>query len=158
MILKLPLVDLQVAGGKLIVAHFLHLRDLGLVAVLLGLDLALSLWGILAREPFLPQAGRLQGLGLALVADLPRDLLAVLGVGVNLGLLGLGLGHQLVDLLPLEVTVLSLYWEGNVLGELVAVALVLGLADLHLDRSWAVVAVMLGDLPTDSVLHSVAPM
>ena len=79
---------LQVAGGKLIVTHFLHLGDLGLVAVLLGLDLALSLRGILAREPFLPQAGRLQGLRLALVADLPRDLLAAAfeldGVGANL--------------------------------------------------------------------------
>ena len=90
-------------------------------------------WGILAVHPRLGHAGRLQRLGLALVADLPRDRLAVLGVGVDLGLLGLGLGHQLADLLPLEVAVLSLHGEGNILGKLVAVALVLWLANLDLD-------------------------
>ena len=123
----------KIRSFQFLVANFDQLGNLRLVAVVLILLLTLGDWGILAVHPRFGQAGRFQRLGLALVADLPRDLLAVLGVRVDLGLLGLGLGHQLADLLPLEVAVLSLHGEGNILGELIAVALELGLANLDLN-------------------------
>ena len=124
---------LKIRSFQFLVANFDQLGNLRLVAVVLILLLTLGDWGILAVHPRLGQAGRFQRLSLALVADFPGDRLAVLGVGVDLGLLGLGLGHQLADLLPLEVAVLPLHGERNILGELVAVALILGLANLDLD-------------------------
>ena len=70
---------------------------------------------------------------LALVTDLPRLLLTVLGVAVLLSLLGASLHLQFADLLGLEVTVLLLNWEGEDVGKLLAVPVHVSLTDLHLD-------------------------
>ena len=125
--------NLKVRGVKLHVAFFFHNHLLHLVAVLLVLILALLPGNILAGKPLLYVTLRLDGLLFALVADLPGLLLAVLGVAVLLGLLRASLHLHLADLLGLEVTVLLLNWEGEDVGELLAVPVDIGLAHLHLD-------------------------
>merc|ERR1719234_507914 len=88
---------------KLHVANFLKLDFLDLVAVLLVLILACLLWLVSTDQSFLLFAHRLDGLLLALVADLPGLLLAVLGVTVLLGLLWASLHFELADFLWLEM-------------------------------------------------------
>ena len=70
---------------------------------------------------------RLEGLLLALVADLPWLLLLLLG------LLRASLHFKLADLLWLKVAILLLDWEGEDVGELLAVPVDVSLAHLHLD-------------------------
>merc|ERR1712025_464037 len=123
-------VILQIRSLQLVIANFDHLGNFCLVAVFLVLLLAVGDRRVLAVHPGLQKAGWLQ-------------------------LLWLSLGYQLAELLAFKMAVLSLNWEGNVLSELVAVAVVLGLAHLHLDRSGAVITVVLGNLLADSVLHPV---
>ena len=88
---------------------------------------------VLACEPLFHVAQRLNRLLLALIADLPGLLLAVLGVAILLGFLGTSLHLQLADLLRLEVAVLLLNWEGEDVGELLAVPVDIGLAHLNLN-------------------------
>merc|ERR1712119_48202 len=97
--------------------------------------MALLLRDVLAGEPLLHVAQRLDGLFLTLVADLPGLLLAVLSVAVLLCFLGTSLHLQLADLLWLKVAILLLDWEGEDVGELLAVPVDIGLAHLNLDLS-----------------------
>merc|ERR1719482_2366057 len=147
---------LKVCGVELHVADFFHNHLLHLVAVLLVLVLALFLGDVLAGEPLLHVAQRLDGLLLALVADLPGLLLAVLGVAVLLGFLWASLHFQLADLLGLEVAILLLYWEGEDVGKLLAVPVDIGFAHLHLDLSGNVVAILLGSSRTYNLFLTVA--
>ena len=70
---------------------------------------------------------------LTLVTDLPGHLLTVLGVAVLLSLLWASLQFQLTDFLWLKVTVLLLHWEGEDVGEFLAIPVDISLAHLHLD-------------------------
>merc|ERR1719350_801892 len=88
--------------------------------------------------------------------DLPGLLLAVLGVAVLLGLLWTGLLLQLADLLGLEVAVLLLHWEGEDVGEFLAISVNISLAHFYLDLSGDVVAVLLGCSGTDHLLLAIA--
>merc|ERR1712097_181457 len=112
---------LEVSSIKLHVANFLKLDFLDLVAVLLVLIPACLLWLVSANQSFLLLAHRLDGLLLALVADLPGLLLAVLCVAVLLGLLWASLHLKLADFLGLEMAVLLLDREGEDVGEFLAV-------------------------------------
>merc|ERR1719407_268276 len=134
---KIKYYHLQIRCIKLHIAHLFNNYFLDLVAVLLDLVLALLLGDVLTGEPLLHVAQRLDGLLLALVADLSGLLLAVLGVAVLLGFLRTSLHLQLADLLGLEVAILLLDWEGEDVGELLAVSVDIGLAHLNLDLSWA---------------------
>merc|ERR1719482_2014287 len=147
---------LKVCGVKLHVADFFHNHLLHLVAVLLVLILALFSGDILAGEPLLHVTFRLDRLLFALVADLPGLLLAVLGVAVLLGLLRASLHLHLADLLGLEVTVLLLNWEGEDIGELLAVPVDIGLAHLHLDLSRNVVTILFGSPCAHDLFLSIA--
>ena len=69
--------------------------------------------------------------------------LAVHGVAVLLGLLGTSLHLQLAYLLRLEVAVLLLNWEGEDVGELLAVPVDIGLAHLDLDLGEIIIKVEL---------------
>merc|ERR1719308_399338 len=95
--------SLQVASIKLHVTNLLHHNFLDFVAVLLLLVPTLLHWFVNTFLPRLHRAHRLQSLLLALITDLPRLILAVLGVAVLLGLLGASLHLQLADLLRLEM-------------------------------------------------------
>merc|ERR1712183_400744 len=106
--------------------------------------MALLLRDVLTGEPLLHVTQRLDGLLLALVADLPGLLFAVLGVAVLICFLGTSLHLQLADLLRFEVAVLLLNWEGEDVRELLAVPVDIGLAHLNLDLSWNIVAILLG--------------
>merc|ERR1711942_633109 len=108
-----------------------------LLLVIAGLDRLVG-----ADQPFLDIAHRLDALLLALVTDLPGLFLAVLGVAVLLGLLGASLHFKLANLFGLEVAVLLLNWEGEDIGELLAVPVHVSLANLHLDLSWDVVTIL----------------
>ena len=130
--IKLPFRS-QIRCIELHIAHLFNNNFLHLVAVLLGLVLALLHWFVDACQTLLHVTEGLDGLLLALVADFPGLLLAVLGVAVLLGLLRASLHLHLADLLGLEVTVLLLNWEGEDVGELLAVPVDIGLAHLHLD-------------------------
>ena len=103
------------------------------MAVLLGLLAAALNRHVVADQSLLHVADRLDGLLLALVTDLPGLLLAVLGVAVLLGLLGASLLLQLADLLGLEVAVLLLHWEGEDVGEFLAISVDISLAHFYLD-------------------------
>ena len=80
-----------------------------------------------------------QWLDVALVADHSGLLLAVLDVAVLLGFLGTSLHLELVDLLRLEMVVLLLSWEGEDIGERLAIPLYVSLAYLDLGLSRGVV-------------------
>merc|ERR1739838_237698 len=97
-----------------------------------------------ALHPRLHDALGVKELLLALIADLPGLLLAVLGVAVLLGLLRARLHFQLTNLLWLEVAVLLLYWEGEDVGELLTIPVNISLTHFHLDLSWDVVTILLG--------------
>merc|ERR1719482_2200079 len=146
---------LKVCGVELHVTNFFHDHLLHLVAVLLGLVLALFLGDVLAGKPLLHVAQRLDGLLLALVADLPGLLLTVLGVAVLLGFLWASLHFQLADLLGLEVAILLLYWEGEGVGKLLAVPVDIGLAHLNLDLSRDVIAILLRSSCTNNLFLTV---
>ena len=103
------------------------------MTVLLDLCAALFLGEINTFHPLLIDTVRFQGLLLALVADLPGLLLAVLGVAVLLDFLRASLHFKLADLLWLKVAILLLNWEGKDVGELLAVPVDISLAHLHLD-------------------------
>merc|ERR1719186_500147 len=118
--------------------------------------MALLLRDVLAGEPLLHVAQRLDGLLLTLIADLPGLLLTVLGVAVLLGFLGTSLHRQLADLLGLEVTILLLDWEGEDVGELLAVPVDIGLAHLNLNLSRNVVAILLVSSRTDDLFLAIA--
>merc|ERR1719186_261961 len=141
---------------KLHVANFFHDHLLHLVAVLLILVLALLLRDVLAGEPLLHIAQRLNGLLLTLVADLPGLLLAVLSVAVLLCFLGTSLHLQLADLLWLKVAVLLLDWEGEDVGELLAVPVDISFAYLDLDLSRNVIAILLRGPRTHNLLLSIS--
>merc|ERR1712183_1012393 len=147
---------LQVRSIKLHVTNFFHDHLLHLVAVLLSLVLALLLGDVLAGKPLLHVAQGLDGLLLALVADLPGLLLAVLGVAVLLSFLWASLHFQLADLLGLEVAILLLYWEGEDVGKLFAVPVDIGLAHLNLDLSRDVIAILLRSSRTNNLFLTVA--
>ena len=74
-----------------------------------------------ADHPLLSVA---QWLDVFLLADLSGLLLAVLGVAVLLGFLRTGLHLELVGLLRLETVDLLLNWEGEAIGELLAIAFI----------------------------------
>ena len=86
-----------------------------------------------AYQPLLGVAQWLGAFLLALVADLPGLLLAVLGVAVLLGFLWTILNFKLADFLRLEMTVLLLYREGGDIGELFTIPVNISLASFHLD-------------------------
>merc|ERR1739838_134568 len=145
----------QIRSIELHIAHLFHNNFLHLVAVLLGLVLALLHWFVDACQALLHVTEGLDGLLLALVADFPGLLLAVLGVAVLFGLLWTSLHLQLTDLLGLEVAVLLLNWEGEDVGELFTVPVDIGLAYLDLDLSRNVVAILLRGPRTNDLLLSV---
>ena len=103
------------------------------MAVLLIIIPALLLWHVNALQPLLLNTIWLEGFLLALVADLPWLLLTVLGVAVLLSLLGASFHLKLTDLLWLEVAVLFLNWEGEDVGELLAISVNICLTNLNLD-------------------------
>merc|ERR1719407_186599 len=153
---KIKYYHLQIRCIKLHIAHLFNNYFLNLVAVLLGLVLTLLHWFVDACQTLLHVTEGLDGFLLALVADLPGLLLAVLGVAVLLGFLGTSLHLQLADLLGLKVAVLLLNWEGEDVGKLLAVPVDVGLAHLDLDLSWNIVAILLGSSRTNDLfaVHS----
>merc|ERR1712112_83417 len=140
------IINLQIASVEFHITLFFEDNLLHLVAVLLLLVPAGLLGLVGADQPVLRNTYWLQGLLLALVTDLPGLLLAVLGVAVLLRLLRASLHLKLADLLWFEVAVLLLHWEGEDIGELLAVPVHVSLADLDLDLSRDVVTI-LGRLP-----------
>ena len=97
----------------------------------LGMSLHLKLADLLlfvsANQPLLGIARCLEAFLLALVADLPELLLAVLDIAILLSL------HlELVDLLRLEMIVLPFTWEGEDIGDRLANPLCVRLAYLYL--------------------------
>merc|ERR1711903_321750 len=147
--------DLQVLSVKLHVANLLNHHLLHLMTVLLGLLAAALNRHVVTNQSLLHVTERLDGLLLALVTDLPGLLLAVLGVAVLLGLLGAGLLLQLADLLGLKVAVLLLHWEGEDVGEFLAISVDISLAHLDLDLSRDVVAILLRGPSTDNLLLAI---
>merc|ERR1719482_260733 len=159
----------QIRSIEFHIAHLFHNNFLHLVAVLLGLVLALLHWFVDACQALLHVTEGLDGLLLALVADFPGLLLAVLGVAVLLGLFWTSLHLQLTNLLGLEVAVLGvavllglevavllLYWEGEDVGELFAVPVDIGLAYLDLDLSRNVITILLRGPRTHNLLLSIS--
>merc|ERR1719352_574764 len=147
---------LQVLGVKLHIANLLDHHLLHLVAVLLGLLPAALHRRVAADQPLLQVTDRLDGLLLALVADLPGLLLTVLGVAVLLGLLRASLHFKLADFLGLEMAVLLLDREGEDVGEFLAVPVDISLAHLDLDLTGNVVAALCRLPCTDHSLRSIA--
>merc|ERR1711875_213938 len=149
-------IKLQVPSVEFHITNFLENNLLDLVAVLLVLIPASLLRLVGTDQPVLHNTHWLQRLLLALVTDLPGLLLAVLGVAVLLGLLRASLHLQLADLLGLEMAVLLLNWEGEDVGELLAVHVHVSLANLDLNLSGNVVTI-LGRFPAaDHTLGSIA--
>merc|ERR1712202_109420 len=146
----------QIRSIELHIAHLFHNNFLHLVAVLLGLVLALLHWFVDACQALLHVTEGLDGLLLALVADFPGLLLAVLSVAVLLGLFWTSLHLQLADLLGLEVAVLLLNWEGEDVGELFAEPVDIGLAYLDLDLSRNVITILLRGPRTHNLLLSIS--
>merc|ERR1719407_373256 len=146
----------QIRCIELHITHLFNNYFLNLVAVLLGLVLTLLHWFVDACQTLLHVTKGLDGLLLALVADFPGLLLAVLGVAVLLGLLWTSLHLQLTNLLGLEVAVLLLDWEGEDVGELFAVPVDIGLAYLDLDLSRNVIAILLRGPRTHNLLLSIS--
>merc|ERR1719312_1480181 len=134
--------NLQIASIKLHVTDFLHHNLLHLMAVLLLLVPTLLYGFVDTFLSCLHRADRLESLLLALVADLPGLLLAVLGVAVLLSFLGASLHLKLADLLGLKVAVLLLDREGEDIRELFAISVNISLAHLHLDLSWDIIAIL----------------
>ena len=95
--------------------------------------MALLNWLVGDYQALLHVTHWLDGLLLALVADLPGLFLAVLGVAVLFGLLGADLHLQFANLLGLKVAVLLLHWEGEDIGKLLTVPVDISLANLNLD-------------------------
>merc|ERR1719481_433894 len=122
--------NLQIWSIELHIAFFYQLDPLHLVTVLLVLVPTLLLGCIHTLQSLLHLAYRPKRLLLALVADLPRLLLAVLDIAVLLGLLRTSLHLELADFLWFEMTVLLFNRERKDVGK------------LHLDLSWDVVAVL----------------
>merc|ERR1719481_390103 len=148
--------NLQIWSVELHIAFFYQLNPLHLVTVLLVLVSALFLGRIHALQPLLHLAYRPQRLLLALVTDLPRLLLAVLGIAVLLSLLGTSLHLELADFLWFEMAVLLFDREGKDVGELLAISVHVSFANLDLNLSWDVVAV-LGWLPcADHAFRTIA--
>merc|ERR1719312_187163 len=147
--------NLQVASIKLHVTDFLHHNLLHLMAVLLLLVPTLLHGFVDTFLPCLHRADRLESLLLALVADLPGLLLAVLGVAVLLSFLGTSLHLQLADLLGLKMAVLLLDREGEDVGELLAISMNISLAHFHLDLSWDIIAILRGFPCTDDTLGTI---
>merc|ERR1712202_10805 len=154
--IKIIIYRSQIRSIELHITHLFNNYFLHLVAVLLGLVLALLHWFVDACQALLQGTERLGGLLLALVADLPGLLLAVFGVAVLLGLLWTGLHLHLADLFGLEVAVLFLDREGEDVGELFAVSVDIGLAYLNLDLSRNVIAILLWGSRTNNLLLSVS--
>merc|ERR1719312_335923 len=148
--------NLQIASIKLHVTDFLHHNLLDLMAVLLLLVPTLLHGFVDTFLPSLHRTDRLESLLLALVADLPGLLLAVLGVAVLLSFLGASLHLKLADLLGLKMAVLLLDREGEDVRELFAISVNISLAHLHLDLSWDIVAFLSGFPGTDDTLGTVA--
>merc|ERR1719425_165200 len=147
--------NLQISRVELHVADLLELYLLDLVAVLLVLVPACLLWFVGTDQSFLFLTNRLDSLLLALVADLPWLLFAVLGVTVLLGLLWASLHFKLADFLWLEVAVLLLYREGEDVGEFLAISVDISLANLDLDLTGDVVAALCRLPRTDNSLRSI---
>merc|ERR1719369_386741 len=85
---------------------------------------------------------RFEVLLLALVADLPGLLLAVLCVAVLLSLLGASLHLELADLLGLKMAVLLLHGEGEGVGEFLTIPVNISLTHLDLDLPRDVVTIL----------------
>merc|ERR1712119_121893 len=153
---KIKYYHLQIRCIKLHIAHLFNNYFLDLVAVLLDLVLALLHWFVDASQTLLHVTEGLDGFLLALVADLPGLLLAVLGVAVLLGLLWTSLHLHLANLFGLEVAVLFLNWEGEDVGELFAISMDIGLAYLDLDLSRNVIAILLRGPRTHHLLLSIS--
>ena len=100
---------------------------------MLLLFLAPLLWHIAAHLPLHLVTHRLQQFLLNIVAHLSGHRLAVLEVGVLLGLLWSGSGLELALLHWLGVAVLLLNGEGELIGELLAVPGGTGLAVILMD-------------------------
>merc|ERR1719244_1400404 len=140
---------------ELHVTDFLEFDLLNLVAVLLVLVHACFLRLVGTDQSFLLLAHWLDGFLLALVADLPGLLLAVLGVAVLLGLLGASLHFQFADFLRLEMAVLLFNREGEDVGEFLAVPVDISLANLDLNLTGDVVATLCRLPLTDNSLRSI---
>merc|ERR1719312_1153210 len=136
--------NLQIASIKLHVTDFLHHNLLHLMAVLLLFVPTLLHRFVNTFLPCLHRTDRLGSLLLALVADLPGLLLAVLGVAVLLGFLGTSLHFKLADLLRLKMAVLFLYGEGEDIGELFTIPVNISLASFNLDLAGDVVTALRG--------------
>merc|ERR1719427_506195 len=150
------LVNLQISRIELNVTDLLELDLLNLVAVLLILVPAGLLRLVGTDQSFLFLAYRLDGLLLALVADFPGLLLAVLSVAVLLCLLWACLHLKLADLLWLEMAVLLIYREGEDVGEFLAISVDISLANLDLDLAGNVVATLCRFPRTYNSLRSIA--
>merc|ERR1719186_1461457 len=150
------LTNLQISRIELHVTDFLELDLLNLVTVLLILIPARLLWLVGTDQSLLFLAHRLDCLLLALVTDLPGLLLAVLGVAVLLGLLRASLHLKLTDLLWLKMAVLLFDWEGEDVGELLAVPVHVGLANLHLDLSGDIITTLCWLPVTHNSLRTIA--
>merc|ERR1712013_746338 len=122
-------------GIKFHVADFLKDHLFNLVAILLVHVITGLLRLVGADQPLLSVTQGLDAFLLALITDLPGLLFAVLGVAVLLGLLRASLHLKLADLLRFKVTVLLLNWEGEDVGELLAVPVHVSLANLDLNLS-----------------------
>merc|ERR1719342_1836169 len=147
---------LQIPSVEFHITNFLKNNLLHLVAVLLVLIPAILLRLVGADQPILHSTYWLQRLLFALVTYLPGLLLAVLGVAVLLGLLRASLHLKLTDLFGLEVAVLLLDWEGEDVGELLAVPVHVSLANFDLDLSWNVVTILSRFSAADDTLGSIA--
>merc|ERR1712025_443569 len=147
---------LQIPGVEFHITHLLENNLLHLVAVLLVLIPASLLRLVGADQPVLHHTHWFQRLLLTLVTDLPGLLLAVLGVAVLLSLLWTSLHLKLTDLLGLEMAILLLHWEGEDVGEFLAVPVHISLANLDLDLSWDVITVLSRFPAADHTLGSIA--
>merc|ERR550519_797341 len=150
------LVILQIPSVEFHVTNFFKNHLFHLVTVLLVFVSARLYRLVSADQPFLGITHRLDGLLLALVADLPWLLLTVLGVAVLLSLLRASLHLQLTDLLGLKVAVLLLDGKGEDVGELLTVPVYVSLAHLDLDLSWDVVATLSRFSAADYTLGSIS--
>merc|ERR1711942_580506 len=147
--------NLQIRSIEFHIAFFYQLNPLHLVTVLLVLISALLLGRIHTLQSLLHFAYRPERLLLALVADLPRLLLTVLGIAVLLGLLRASFHLELADFLWFEVTVLLLDREGEDVRELLAVPVHVSFAHFHLDLSRDVVAVLSWFSSADNALWTI---
>jgi len=112
------------------------------MTVLLVLISALFLGGIHALQSLLHLAYRSKRLLLALITDFPRLLLTVLSIAVLFSFLRTSLHLELADFLRFEMAVLLFDREGKDVREFLTVPVHVSFADLHLDLSWDVVAVL----------------